>query len=193
MGDSSLTQDSLDRFLHWLHPERDQAGQTYEKVRQRLIVFFNCRGCLDTEELADRTINRVISQIDELVATYKGDPTRYFHGVARYIHLEYLKEKGKSGNDPVSDAWPDSSRPEEQAEREQIAGCLEECLETLSDRRRELFVRYYQIEGQAKVDHRLTLAKELGYSLTALRLQIHRLCKEMRSCITSCQQRTADA
>ena len=191
MKDWNPTQESFGRFLTWLHPEIDEAAQTYERVRHRLIVFFNCRGCQEPDDLADKTINRVISQIDDLITNYQGDPTRYFHGVARYIHLEYLRSQRQMTSEPISDTFPSSFKDTDSKEREVLSNCLEECLKRLSEKKRELFICYYRVEGSEKVDYRATIAKRFGYTVTALRLQIHRLRNEMRACITDCQSATA--
>ena len=80
-----LSQDTFDELLTWLNPNRDQAGKTYENIRQRLIKIFTYRGIAVAEDLADETINRVAKKVHEIRSTYIGDPALYFHGVARYV------------------------------------------------------------------------------------------------------------
>ena len=69
-----LTEDTLDRLLHWLDRDRDRAGQRYEQIRSGLIKVFLCRGSVDPEELADETINRVAKKVLEIAESYVGDP-----------------------------------------------------------------------------------------------------------------------
>src|ERR1044072_6747769 len=88
----NLTQDAFDKFLTWLNPNREQAATKYEEVRRKLIKIFACRGCAEAEDLADETINRVIRKMQELIDSYVGDPALYFYGVARNVHLEYVRK-----------------------------------------------------------------------------------------------------
>jgi hypothetical protein len=52
------------------------------------IKVFICRGSSISEELADRTINRVAIKLPEIEGTYSGDPTAYFLSAAKFIYLE---------------------------------------------------------------------------------------------------------
>jgi len=189
MKDLVLSEEAFDRFLHWLHPNREEAARKYEAVRRRLVIFFNCRGCPVSEDLADRTINRVIGQMPALGSSYDGDPAKYFHGVAHYVHLEYLRERSKTDAEPVPDDWPDPRRPEEAEEKELVADCLEHCLQKLPPKKREMLVLYYKVEKQTSLEYREELARRFELSVNALRLQIMRLRDESRACITGCLQR----
>jgi RNA polymerase sigma factor (sigma-70 family) len=189
MKDWELGREEWERFLNWLNPEMDQAAQTYEAVRRRLIIFFNCRGCANSEDLADKTINRVISQISTLADTYQGDPARYFYGVANYIYLEHCREQNRMDGEPVTEDWADTGRREEAMEKEMMVNCLDRCLQKLPPAKREVFISYYQVNKKPKVDHHKLLAERLGCSINALRLHMMRLRAELRECITDCQQR----
>jgi hypothetical protein len=85
-----LTQESFDGLLAWLHPDREQAGEMYESIRCNLIKFFSARGFGNPEELADETIDRVARKVDEIVASYSGDPATYFFAVARNLCMGLL-------------------------------------------------------------------------------------------------------
>ena len=86
-------RQAFDRLLRWLDPDRDKAGARYEKIRHRLIRIFACRGCYDAEDLADQSVNVVLTKIDWLVENYDGNPELYFYAVAKKIFLEQLKKK----------------------------------------------------------------------------------------------------
>src|SRR5689334_14540929 len=90
--DRELTYEVFEALLRWLAPDRDEAGKRYEDIRHRLIRIFACRGCAESDMLADETINRVAQKVGELAATYQGDPALYFYGVANKIYLEQLKK-----------------------------------------------------------------------------------------------------
>jgi len=188
MRDSDLTAESFDLFLNWLSPDRERAGWEHEAIRRRLIAFFDCRRCAASEDLADETINRVIRQIHSLADSYAGDPARYFYAVAHYVHLEYIRKQVKRDGGPLSDAIPTPAE-EEGEEKEQRLACLGQCLQKLAPDEREIALRYYQEDKQAKIDHRRRLAERFGYSVNAMRIKMHRLRGELYHCITSCLQR----
>src|SRR6202008_1561467 len=89
----SLSQEAFDALLDWLDSDRELAGIKYEQIRSRLIKFFTGRGCIDPEELADETINRVTSKLSEIRKEFTGDPALYFYGVAKLVYMEYLRRK----------------------------------------------------------------------------------------------------
>ena len=62
----SLSQEAFDALLDWLDSDREQAGIKYEQIRSRLIKIFTGRGCVDPEDLADETINRVTRKLKEI-------------------------------------------------------------------------------------------------------------------------------
>ena len=61
-----LSQEAFDALLKWLDSDREQAAMKYEEIRKRLIKIFTGRDCVEAEDLADETINRVVSKLDEL-------------------------------------------------------------------------------------------------------------------------------
>lgn len=174
MDKGGPTQDDLDRLLRWLDPDRDKAGEKYEKIRRRLIGIFSSRGCLDGDDLSDRTINVVISRIAWLEANYVGDPGLYFYGVAKKIQLEDRKKKPPP---PI----PPPDPPDEEAER--LSGCLDECLEELSRAERDLIMRYHQFERQEKIQNRKRLAVESQLSRNALRIKVCHIHSRLKQCI----------
>jgi RNA polymerase sigma factor (sigma-70 family) len=175
-----LSQEQFDALLNWLAPEREQAGQKYEEIRTRLIKIFTCRGCYEPEDLADETINRVISRLHEIRDQFKGDCSKYFYGVANKVHLEYLRRKHRQ---PIDVPETDTVRIEVEYK------CLEDCLERLSTENRNLVLQYYQLEGKARIDQRKALAKELGIKLNALRIRAHRIRATLQQCVQECLDR----
>lgn len=174
------TQEAFDSLLNWLDPDRERAGLRYETIRLRLIKIFACRGCREAEELADESINRVTSKVVELVKTYQGDPSLYFYGVAHKLHLEYSRASR------VKPELPLTSPPVEAD-----AGayeCLDECMDNLPSETRELVLRYYQEDKQAKIDDRKQLAWELGIGINALRIRAHRIRIRLQKCVEDCMQ-----
>lgn len=182
--DWDLSQEAFDRLLGWLAPERERAGQTYEKIRRRLIEIFASRGCRDAEDLSDETINRVTLKLPGLSEGYVGDPALYFYGVAQKVYLESLRRKPLPL--PLPTVTPASPVPPAHDEgREADLECLAECLRKLPSARRDLFLRYYADDEKGR-DRRKELAGSLGVSFNALRIRAHRIREELRECVREC-------
>jgi len=175
--DTVLTQECFDAMLAWLDPDRDRAGQKYERIRERLIKIFTCRGCYEAEELADETINRVARRAPELKETYVGEPIRYFCGVANKVHMEYLRRK-RPPSPPLE--------PDQDDEMEVEHNCLDNCIEQLTPEKRDLFYKYFEEEKAAKIAQRKSLAKQFGVSLNALRIRAHRIRATLENCVKAC-------
>ena len=174
----SLSQDDFDALLDWLDSDREQAGIKYEQIRSSLIKIFTGRGCLDAEELADETINRVTRKINDIKSDFRGDPALYFFGVAKMLLLEYMRRKPPQNPPPP----PDSGRAELEYR------CLERCIERLSEEDRALLLREYGAKGRTQAERRKALADELGISLNALRIRVYRIRVALKECIEKCIQ-----
>jgi len=184
-----LTQDAFDTLLSWLDPDRDRAGTKYEAIRLRLIKIFTCRGCWEAEEMADETINRVVSRVADIIGQYKEDPALYFYGVAQKINLEYArKTKHRYAEVPVDESpnlpLPNPTVIADDAQPEYE--CLERCLNHLPADNRRLVLEYYQLERKAKIDHRKRLADELGIAVNALRIRAYRIRQALEECVHRC-------
>lgn len=182
--DDTLTPAAFDSFLSWLDADRDQAGKKYNAIQARLIKFFTCRGCIDAEEHADDTINRVIRKVPEIAEGYVGDPALYFYAVARKVFLEIIKKRP-----PV--ALPPPIVKQEDIEQE--FECLDRCMLQLTDRNRELVLDYYQNEKRAKIEHRKALAEKFGIAQNALRIRAHRIRVILEQCMRGCLQQQIPA
>jgi DNA-directed RNA polymerase specialized sigma24 family protein len=173
---SLLTQSKFERMLDWLNADRQQAGRKYEAIRRRLTEILAGRGCHEAEDLADETIDRVVSKIDAVVQDYEGDPAYYFYGVAKRVHLEWLKKA------PPPHLPPPTSSDE--VEREHA--CLEHCLARLPAEDRELVLGYYSKEQREKIMNRNELARKLGIALNNLRIRVYRIRLALKDCIEDC-------
>lgn len=181
MKDWELTEESFDLLLNWLDPQhREAAGEKYETIRRRLITLFESRGCAAAEELADETINRVIRRLPAMRETYSGDPIPYFYTVARNLYLEYLRKQAN----PLPQPDEIMLTKTEADEDEKIFEYLEECLGQLLPQSRELILKYYSENKQAKIDFRKRLADELKMTARALRLRVHRIRTTLEECLT---------
>lgn len=185
----TLTREALDRLLAWLDPDRDEAALRYEAIRARLIKVFTCRGCLEAEELADETINRVTSKLREVADGYQGDPALFFYGVAKWVYQEYTNSRQVKLAAPLPEALaaPPPGEPDPELE------CLEGCMQTLPAPQREVVLRYYQEDKRAKIEGRKRLAEELGMTLNALRIHAYRIRAALQRCVEQCLEQKSPA
>ncbi len=156
------TQDSeaFERLLRWLGPTRETAAAKYEDIRRKLIYMFTCRGCHVPEELADETIDRVTQVLAKPDFSYAGNPYFYFHGVARNVHLEWLRKSRRVVIEPLSDTnLKIGMKQPAQPDNERIFQCLDKCLARLPFNKRALLLEYYQQEKKTKIYDRKRMAQ----------------------------------
>jgi DNA-directed RNA polymerase specialized sigma24 family protein len=176
-----LTQSNFDTMLDWLDPDRQKAGEKYETIRNGLIQIFQYKGCVREEELADETINRVAGRVKEIRGDYTGDPARYFFGVAKKVHMEYLKEK-----QPVE--MPTMLAAPQPEDVEQQYQCLDRCIGQLTDGNRTLILQYYRERKQAKIDSRRAILHALKLKPGALRVRVYRIRESLEKCVRQCME-----
>lgn len=192
----TITQDKFDALLVWLDPDRAKAGVKYEEIRRTLVGIFVWRGFSDAEGLADETIDRVTRKVNDLVATYVGDPALYFYSVAKRLILE--EQRRLKIHHPLDDlsALPGPA-PEEEQKKEEVSEleyeCLKRCMQRLNPEQREMIVSYYMKEKHAKIGHRRELAARLGIEINTLRVRMYRLRSALQACIKNCLEESAPA
>ncbi|MEW5975591.1 MAG: sigma-70 family RNA polymerase sigma factor [Acidobacteriota bacterium] len=180
---SYVTQEAFDKFLASLDPDRDTAGERYEKIRCKLIRFFEWRGCPSPEEYADETLNRLVRKIGE--GEVIRDIHSYCYGVARLVLLEAFKqrEKEKAALGDLPDRQLDSIETDE-VERQ--VECLRRCLDKLPAGQQECILGYYQGEKGERIESRKHLSDRLGIPLNALRIKAHRIREALAVCVEDC-------
>ncbi|HZM87781.1 MAG TPA: hypothetical protein VFF31_14765 [Blastocatellia bacterium] len=177
-----ITPEDFERFLTWLDPDREQAIATYQIIRLRLIRYFEYKRCgVDSEELADETINRVTRKVPEIADTYVGERWPYFLRFASYVLLEWLNRRKTV---PIS--FDPEQPPSSDDDKELQDRCLQRCLKHLSDNDRDLILRYYTGEKHEKIEERKKLADERGIAPNALRIRSHRIRTQLRECVEKC-------
>ncbi|MBX7170006.1 MAG: hypothetical protein K1X72_03540 [Pyrinomonadaceae bacterium] len=172
-----LTAERFAKFLAWLSPNADKAGEEYERLRFRLITFFAGRNCRFPEELADETINRVCLKIGDASIENK---LAFCYGVAKNVFLESLRKEKDFLNVEelqiaVAEKVPDITND-----------CLESCLGELSIENRTLILDYFSENKSAKITLREKLSETLSLSKTALRMRVLRIKQTLRICLEKC-------
>lgn len=189
-----LTPEDFDRLLSWLSPDRERAGERYVEIRSALTRRFQQLGCVEPEDLANKTIDRVIRKLPEIIAGYEGDPVPYFFSVAHFIHMEYLRSPAFVPLAPTDALLRDMATPPQVFDDDDsVDACLRHCMEKLPQRSREMILTYYHGERQVKIRLRKELADRMGVRLTNLRLRAQRVRQGLKKCILDCLERKAVA
>lgn len=173
-----ITQERFSRFLEWLSPDSERAGEEYERLRFRLCKFFSLRHCNFADELADETINRVIVRIstDQIE-----NPLAYCYGVAKNVYRESLrKQRTHLDIDEVTIAV---NAPEPQSFSNE---CLDKCLERLSTDSRDLLLEYFSETKQKKIELHQRISESLRMTQTALRMRVMRSKQKLKTCVQEC-------
>ncbi len=194
-----LVPQSWDDLFDFLDPTRSakhgtnrdrQAEAKCLEIMRKLVCFFAARGCADAEDLATDTILRVAAKCREVDGSGYGDRTGYFYGVAHNVlhesHRHLQRESTERDSlrrerERLSSPDPESWKRKEVADR-----CLELCVGKLGEPARRLIVRYYRNDKTAKIESHRALAKELGKSVNALRIEVHRIRRTLQQCVFEC-------
>lgn len=199
MNEFSEKENAFKRMLAWLDPDPDLAGQLYNRIQRKLIQTFACRGCAfpEYEVLTQKTIEVVTSKFEgsgnAFSENYVGSPVAYFYGVARYVYLEYMRDRKEASR----------SMRDRKEEVQKVNGkdclsecrqkCLEECLKRETYKDRKLILQYYQEDKRSKIDRRLEMADQKKANLNRLRIRMCRIRKRLRECIEKCVEREMNA
>lgn len=159
----------------------DEAYRRYLRLHEKLTGFFRSQGMYDPENDADDSINRA----EEKLA--KGhnvpDPTRFCMGIAKNIVHERRRAKlheesaflkfVENCQDKSTDALVDK-----------IMNLIKPCFEQLSMDDRDLLIAYCKVpSGPAGAEQRRQLAETRKSSISALRIRITRLRRELQNCV----------
>jgi RNA polymerase sigma factor (sigma-70 family) len=177
---SSDRAESFNLFLKWLNSDRELAAEEYEKLRQRLIIYFKNRGCVLSEALADETFDRVMRRLPAMIDTYEGSPAPYLYKTAKHVYLDFRRREPDYNNIPEQQ-WKNDTD-------ERAYQCLERCIQELEPSQQQLIISYYSENKRAKIDHRKQIAERLNIEPNALRIRLHRLRKTLSQCIEECLQ-----
>jgi RNA polymerase sigma factor (sigma-70 family) len=187
----ALTKEEFAALLSWLGSNPESAGKKYEVIRQSLIKIFTWRGFNEPEDLADETINRVTKRLRDILASYKGDPALYFYGVAKNIIREQRRRASREAQVTESSTpaatpiqWPDETADDPELPYK----CMNDCIERLKPKYRELFLRYYSGEPHPKT-YRKELTRQMGMTPNALRVRIKRIRTWLQKCIKACMEK----
>lgn len=191
----------MDYLLHWLSPEKEVAGQQYERLRRRLIEIFARRGVPSSaiEELADETLDRVGRNLAAGEVIQNPEPMAYVYGVARNVLSEHWRKQTRKMNKevPVEDLSPrdkavlesKQKRQEERLEKERWLDCLDEFLKSLSPEDETLIRTCHHDDQHQQAHNRRAAAKRLGMAENSLRVHLHRIRQMLERKVRACVER----
>ena len=185
---AGLTADKFAKLLARLDPDRERAGERYEDLRRTLTRFFEWRNAPFPEEQTDEVFNRLARKLFEGVEIR--NIGSYCYEVARLVCLEALK--GRDSKRASLDHSHDVAvvdRADEERESELRLACLEDCLDSLTIKSRELIVAYYQDNKRDRIERRKSLAASFGLQREALANRAQRLRDKLELCVKSCLRR----
>ncbi len=178
-----LSAEAFEKFLACLDADRNRAGEIYETLRQKLILFFQVRTITAAEEAADETLNRVMRKLD--TGEEIREPTTYVFGIARMMLLEVTRKQQRHQELPDQFSVAAPSSDEDEAMEAQLA-CLRQCLAKLTPDNRELITNYYREEKRTKINLRQELAQRFGVDMNALRVRACRVRDQLQACVQKC-------
>lgn len=182
----ALTPKMFDTLLLLLGADTEQASIQYEMIRQKLIKFFEVKGAINPEELADTTLDRVSKSLKkgEKIAPARLDA--YFGIIAKQVFQSYRGSYiGKAAA-----ASPKAEAAEDQSDKVKWR-CFEKCLLNLSVEERKLILTYYQNNENSKIRERKNLAAQLGITLDSLRIRTWRIRRKLDKCISACMEQSS--
>ena len=187
-----LTPPAFQRLLGWLDQGAPSNGQSDLDLRLRLVAYFDRKNCLTPDELADETLNRVARRLEEEGVIVSDTAAHYCYIVARFVFLEYLRERNDEVPLDVLTGHGATNKPamsesnDEGARREQLLRCLDRCTEKLEPAHRDLIIHYYHGEQRVKIENRITLAQHLGITINALSIRACRIRDKLEACVREC-------
>jgi len=189
--DWTPTKDAFRQFLQWLDEGVESSGERYLEMRRRLVLYFDRKNCLAPDELADETLSRVASKLQEQGAITDLSPAHYCYVTAKFVFLEHFRqpERKQTSLDHLplsSEVRPAPAMPGNDfvlEDKEKLLDSLERCLNQLEPRDRELILEYYRGDGKTKIESRRRLAERLGLSANALSIRACRIRSKVEACV----------
>lgn len=178
------TQQSFEKLLAAFASDRDEAGKQYEKIRVKLLRYFERYDIADADRCVDETLDRVMRRLDEGEAI--ASITAYIYTVASYVRLEAWKqqEQMRKAASEIQRTAVVIHHNDNDPNPRQL--CFDNCLRKLPIETRILIRDYYSEEGSLKIKLRKQMAQRLGIGLNALRIRAHKIRISLETCVRDC-------
>lgn len=172
------SNDSFEDILVKLEPTATTVQDAYKQCRSKMVKFFQWRFCEDSVALADETIARFLEQHSSGTQVAPDKLYSYLYAIALHVFYEFLRKKKKTDRirDRLKELWqPPAFRSDKKRE------CQKHCLERLESDKEALLRRYYLTNEEPE-----DIAIDLEVTVGTLRLRIHRIKQELRTCCEDC-------
>ncbi|MBI4752052.1 MAG: hypothetical protein HY774_26490 [Acidobacteria bacterium] len=188
----SVEKNQFDSLLTRLHADRQLAGEEYEKLRDRLIYFFEARQWhgsetgqfIDVSRAADETLNRVAEKVHQEDECAAGQDTRiqnvraYTLGVAKLVWMELHTQATQSIQEPAPLLAPSPNM---------VRILQTQCLMSLKEEHRKLILRYCGckvLDDQNAAEYRRQLIEEFGFKdAKALQQSVSYIRSKLEKCV----------
>lgn len=184
--DWQLSPTAFRELLRWFDQGVDSDGQAFLEMRGRLVAYFDRKGCLIPDELADETLNRIARRLEEEGEIETETPAKYCYIVARFVFLESLRAQSREEALRSEVPRPAIEELNERETRERLLDCLDQCIGRLDASQREMILSYYVGREKVKIENRRLLAKSLGITMNALSIRACRIRDKLEACVTRC-------
>lgn len=181
-----LTAEAFEHLLRSLGSDRGDAGTRYERLRQRLILFFLRRLLSAPEDLADEVIDRLTRRL--AAGLEVASPEAFALGIARHVAQEQMANRREIASEDkfLENISAEPATTCEQArERERQLDAMERSLGNLPEEEVQLLTEYYLVEQKSRIEARKHLARKLGLTQAALRKKLYGTCMRLREAIRS--------
>jgi DNA-directed RNA polymerase specialized sigma24 family protein len=170
----------FDALLARLSAQGD-APLSYEKLRRRLVLYFQVHAAVEAEAASDDVIDRLARRIEE--GTPIDNVPLYALGIARNV-LHELRARQVRDRTAATELGFDAEIPvDDDDEDGEKLTALRACLERLGEAGARLILAYYDGEGSERIRARRALAERMKLGLNALRNRALRLREMLESCL----------
>jgi len=183
-GQEGEMGQSFAALLAFLCPEDpDEASRRYLQLHQKLAGFFQLRGMSDPVNDADDALDRAAKKISEGLEIPNID--RFCIGIAKKIILERARKKKRE--ESVFLKFIDHSQDDStEVLVDRITNLMKPCFEQLPSDDRDLLTSYCKVPREyTRAEHRRRLAESLQSTISALRIRVTRLRRDLEDCVNA--------
>jgi DNA-directed RNA polymerase specialized sigma24 family protein len=161
---------SRSELLAILDPNPAQAEGKYQELYQKLVLYFEWNRRPEPQDLAQETLRRGFTRLQEGQTITADKPESYFYGIARNLVREgwsarVIEQLGDLEPFPTPATFHNLTREEQLV-------FLKECLRDLSKNELRMLVAYLEGEGEA-------WARKAGIPPATIRTRVHRIRKRL--------------
>jgi DNA-directed RNA polymerase specialized sigma24 family protein len=161
------------------------AGLEYTGLHRVQAAFFSARGCgVDSDCLADETLDRLARQIDEGIRVRNF--VAYSRGIAHHIYADYCEGQEDFRETVREIEYLTDRGLQESEERPDLRRrCRKTCLRSLPEEKLKLMIDYF-LSGKSREE----IAKERGWTIGNLYVRIYHIRRRLEKCVKECRKKS---